>query len=250
MVQQLKTDTPITRPSLWKYIGEHIKVWFEVFRFLRFKRHFKPKADGDGHPVLVIPGFMTTDWSTRTYRSYIDEFGYQSYGWGLGRNLGDISELNILEEKIDELYDKHQEPVSLVGWSLGGVYARQLAKVKSAKVRQVITVCSPFAGIDQPNNAKWLFNLVSVGTEVSEADKQKWTQDIPSPAPVPTTALFSKDDGIVPWAACMECEEDNLHQNVEIKGTHFGLGFKPSVLHITQDRLKYTKENWPPYKAK
>jgi alpha/beta superfamily hydrolase len=244
MVQPKKETEPVKRPSIWKYIGEHIKVWIELIKFIWFKRTYRPKKDGDGHPVLVLPGFMTSDWSTKEYRKYLHEFGYTPYGWGLGRNYGGISELNLLANKIDLLYEQHQEPVSLIGWSLGGVYARQLAKAKPEKIRQVITVCSPFAGIDKPNNAAWLYKLVSIGLEIDEEDRKKWTTDIISTPPVPTTALFSKDDGIVPWQVCMEPLEDDIHQNVEIEGTHFGLGFKPSVLRITQDRLKYSKDHW------
>lgn len=212
-----------------------------------FKRTYQPVNDGDGHPVLVIPGFMTSDWSTKEYRRFLQKFGYTAYGWGLGRNYGDISELNLLEQKIDQLYEQYQQPISLIGWSLGGVYARQLAKARPEKVRQVITVCSPFAGIDEPNNAKWLYKLVSIGRKVDPADQQKWTSDIVSPPEVPTTALYSKDDGILPWQVCKEPIEDDIHQNVEITGTHFGLGFKPAVLNITQDRLKYNKDNWQKY---
>jgi len=239
----------IQRPSLFKYVSEHIKVWGELGRSFKFRRTYKPTTKGDGHPVLVIPGFLGSDYSTGRVRRFLKKLGYTPYGWGLDRNLGDISKLNVLLEKAEKLYNIHGEKVSLLGWSLGGVYARQIAKAKPEIIRQVITMGSPFAGIDQPNNAKWLYDLINKGKVVSEADKEKWMKDIAAPAPVPTTAIYSKNDGIVPWQACMEQTVDAIHQNVRIEGCHFGLGHNPEVWLILEDRLQYTRENWKIYQG-
>lgn len=249
MTKQEKHTEAIKRPSFLKYVAEHFKVWNELRLSNKFRRTFKPSTKGDGHPVLVIPGFLGSDLSTGRLRRFLKKIGYTPYAWGLGRNYGDISQLNILLEQIGSLYEKHQKKVSLIGWSLGGVYARQLAKAKPELVRQVITMGSPFSGIDAPNNASWLYNLINYRRPVAEVD-QKWLKDISAPAPVPTTAIYSKDDGIVPWQTCMEQTIDATHQNVRIEGSHFGLAHNPEVWVIVEDRLRYDADNWQIYTGK
>lgn len=246
MTDSRNNKNPIKRPSFYKYVGEHFKVWNELRKFYKYRKNKKIPKTGDGHPVLVLPGFMGSDFSTKEFRKFLKKLGYTAYKWDLGRNYGKISQLNILLKKIQDLHDTHQSKVSLIGWSLGGVYARQLAKAKPSLVRQIITMGSPFAGIDEPNNAHWLYSLINSNREISDSDK-KWMEDIISPAPVPTTAIYSKEDGIVPWEACMEPVEDELHQNIEIKGTHFGLGINLTVWAIAEDRLQYSAENWSKY---
>ncbi len=236
----------IKRPSWKKYLGEHFKVWQEIWRLNKFRKTYKPERLGDGHPVLMIPGFLGSDLSTGRIRVFLNKIGYETYGWELGRNYGNVAKLNLLEERLVSLHDKHQTEVSLVGWSLGGVYARQIAKANPGAVRQVITMGSPFAAIEAPNNAKWLYDLINRHKPVSEAD-QKWLQDIDAPAPIPTTAIYSKEDGIVPWQACMEKVVDEIHQNVRITGSHFGLGFNPQVWRIIENRLQYQVDNWRIY---
>lgn len=235
-------DLIIKRPSVIKYIAEHFRVFSELRQSYKFEKTYQPKTKGDGHPVLVIPGFMGSDWSTGRVRKFIENLGYTTYGWELERNYGDISKLNVLLKRIEALHDQHQAQVSLLGWSLGGVYARQLAKARPELIRQILTMGSPFAGINEPNNAAWLYRLINKNRVVAEADK-KWMHDIAAPAPVPTTAIYSKSDGIVHWKTCME-QEDDIHQNVEIKGGHFGLGHNPEVWLIIEDRLKYHHTNW------
>ncbi|MFT7605248.1 MAG: pimeloyl-ACP methyl ester carboxylesterase, partial [Saprospiraceae bacterium] len=148
----------------------------------------------------------------------------------------------ILLAKIEEIYKEHGEQVSLIGWSLGGVFARQLAKAKPEMIRQVITLGSPFQGVHQPNNVAWVYNLVSGGKRIKDMDPVLF-QNIPLPAPVPTTAIYTKEDGIVPWELCIEIE-DEIHQNIQVRGSHLGLGVNHSVLDIIADRLLYSREDW------
>ena len=233
----------LKRPSAFKYILEHFKVWKELWASYRFRRSYSVEQAGDEHPVLVIPGFLGSDFSTSRVRRFIKRIGYTPYTWELGRNYGDVNQLNDLRERLMEIYKKHDTKVTLIGWSLGGVYARQLAKDQPELIRQIITLGSPFGGINQPNNAAWLYKLINKGKSINPASK-KWFENIPAPAPVPTTAVYSKEDGIVPWQACMEEVEDEIHENVEINGSHFGLGHNPAVWIIIADRLKYSAKNW------
>ena len=110
---------------------------------------------GDGHPVLVLPGLLASDLSTQPLRSFLKSHGYAAHGWKQGRNLGLRSgvERSMLE-RVEELYDRHGgRKISLVGWSLGGIYARQIAKRVPDKVRSVISLGSPFTGNPKATNA-------------------------------------------------------------------------------------------------
>jgi len=129
-------------------------------------------------------------------------------------NFGNLKDVEELANKIENVFKEKNQKISLIGWSLGGVYARQIAKRYPEKIRQVITLCSPFAGADEPNNAEWLFSLVHGGTKIKDLDPN-WLASLPTPATVPTTALYSKTDGVVPWQVCMEEVEDAIHQFIK-----------------------------------
>lgn len=230
------------------HITEVFRAYSDFRKSKAFLKAFKKNRQGDGHPVFVIPGFLGSGTSTKLLRKFVDRLGYESHDWGLGRNLGDVEELALLEDKIDAIYQKSQQKISLIGWSLGGVYARELAKSRPNKIRQVITLGSPFGGITKPNNAAWVYTLLK--GKGAESFDPEWIASLPNPAPVPTTALYSKEDGIVPWKVCLEKIEDDLHQNVEIKGAHTALANNASTLLLIADRLKYQAENWKPFEYK
>lgn len=233
----------IAKPSIFRFMGENVKVWIELWRARTFRKSYQVTKIGDGHPVLVIPGFLASDLSSYPIRKFIREQGYSPYPWGMGRNFGDIRQLKKLVLQIEQLYAKHETPVSLIGWSLGGVYARQLAKENPTMIRQVITLASPFAGINEPNNASWMYRLLNDHRPISPAEQQ-WIDDLPNPPAVPTTALYSKEDGVVPWQTCMEPKEDHLHQNIEVTGGHFGMGYNPATLLVIADRLQLQANSW------
>lgn len=234
-----------TKPSLFWFLTEggraSIEYGFNIPYYL-FNKH---KNSGDGHPVLVFPGFMTTDYSTRPLRRFLTKCGYTAYGWELGRNYAKEEFLDELVFKVEELYLEHKKKISLVGWSLGGIYARQVAKERPHLIRQITTLGSPFKAVHKPNNAQWMYNILTNGEGVKGVDPELLA-DIPMAAPVPTTAIYTKQDGIVPWHVCME-EEDDIHQNVEVQGSHIGLGVNNTVLDIIADRLQYSLENWVHY---
>ncbi|HEX7790364.1 MAG TPA: alpha/beta hydrolase, partial [Afipia sp.] len=163
--------------------------------------NFAPK--GDGHPVLVLPGLITSDAATRPLRSFLENRGYAVSGWGLGRNLG--LRAGVQDGMVDllkDLNDAHGRKVSLVGWSLGGLYARQLAKMMPDRVRSVITLGSPFAGNPRATNAWRTYEAVS-GQRADHSDP-RFGGDMAQTPPVPTTAIFSRTDGICAWQGCVE----------------------------------------------
>lgn len=233
----------IKRPSkVWSFTeASRALVEFGIFYPYKFLSRL-PKL-GDGHPVIFLPGFLASDKSTVPLRSFVFNLGYQVYGWGPGRNLADVNNLDLLVEKIENLYIKYDQKVSIVGWSLGGVFARQIAKARPHLVRQVITMGSPFKGITKPNNAKWIYDIITKGEGISSICPDL-IADIPMPAPVPTTAIYSKEDGIVPWQFCMEQYETAIHQNIQVRGSHLGMGVNPSILWLIADRLQHHDDNW------
>lgn len=237
-----KSTNTVDRPPLFWLLTEGSRAIAELGFSIPYRHFLAGQDEGDGHPVLVLPGFLSTDTSTRVMRKFIHKLGYTPYGWELGRNTADASFVDVLQRKVEDLYASHGEAVTVIGWSLGGVYARQLGKAMPEKVRQLITLGSPFAGIQEPNNVAWIYNLISKGDRIRRADPELF-EDIPLPAPVPTTAVFTKEDGIVPWHLCME-REDEIHQNVQVRGSHVGLGVNPIVLEIIADRLLHRKADW------
>ena len=238
----------INKPSLFWALTEAGRAITELGISLPFRSIHKNMNKGDGHPVMVLPGFMASERSTYPLRKFLDNLGYAVHDWGLGRNLGKPTYKEDLIEKIDALYEEHGERISLVGWSLGGVFAREIAKERPHIIRQVITLGSPFRAVIKENNATWIYSYVSGGEKVEDIDPALLAE-IPNPAPVPTTAIYSKEDGVVPWQYCMEAEEDATHQNVQVRGSHLGLGHNLSVLRLIADRLQYAEETWQPFQA-
>jgi pimeloyl-ACP methyl ester carboxylesterase len=197
---------------------------------------------GDGHPVLVLPGLLADDGSTRPLRGFLNAHGYRAHGWKLGRNMGlrGSVEADMLA-RIDELYDRYGgRKVSLVGWSLGGLYARQLAKLVPEKVRCLISLGSPFAGSPKSTNAWRAYELAS-GGKVEDLDLL--THDLAETPPVPTTSIFSRTDGICAWQGCLNVDGPQA-ENIEVMGSHLGLGHNPAVVFAIADRLAQPEGEW------
>lgn len=197
---------------------------------------------GDGHPVLVIPGFAASDNSTVPLRKFLVSLGYDALPWEEGINLGKTFYITRLIERVEKMAAETGHKVSLVGWSLGGVYAREIARHTPEHIRQVITLGSPFGGLFEPNNIRWLHELIH-GKSYQKIP-EGLLDEILVPPPVPCTALFSKDDGIVPWEYCKERVENQFVQNVQVSGSHFGLGHNPAVLYCVGDRLATNPNEW------
>ncbi len=239
----------ISRPSIFWLLSEPGRALMELGASYPYKKLFTKTKKGDGHPVMILPGFLSSEVSTKALREYVADLGYDVYDWGLGRNMGKLEYMELLIDRIDEIYRKTKKKVSLIGWSLGGVFARQIAKERPHLTRQVITLAAPFAGLGEPNNVAWIYRVLNYGKKVKEVN-QSLMEDLPLPAPVPTTAIYSKVDGIVPWEFCIEKDEDKIHQNIEVRSSHIGMGVNFSVLTIIADRLSYKKDNWIKFKAK
>src|SRR6202167_2060003 len=150
---------------------------------------------GDGHPVLVFPGLVASDVSTRPLRSFLKNRGYAVSGWLQGRNLGLRHGVQQgMVDLVHKLNDTHGRKISLVGWSLGGIYARQLAKMMPPRVRSVITLGSPFAGHPKATKAWRVYERAS-GRRADQED-HRFGGSLSATPPVPTSAIFSRTDGI------------------------------------------------------
>lgn len=193
---------------------------------------------GDGHPVLVLPGYWAGDGSTAVLRRYLRALGYRTHSWGLGQNLGlEDGVGGRLLDRLEALHARYGRALSLVGWSLGGVYARELAKLAPARVRQVVTLGSPF-GMERRGEADWLQSMV-FGADRAPGR----TGRIADPPPVPSTAIVSRSDGIAGHRACREAPAAQA-ENIEVMGSHIGLGMNPLVLFAIADRLAQREGAW------
>lgn len=205
----------------------------EYGHFLLSFPHLARLPRGDGHPVLVLPGFMASDASTRPMRTLLKRLGYEARGWKLGRNLGAPPAVrDAMRARLTELHRRSGCKVSVIGWSLGGVYARELARGAPDMVRQVITLGSPFNGHPTANHADALFRRLNPGTPVDwEGFRRRRV-----PPSVPTTSIYSRSDGIVAWQCSLE-EPAPHTENIEVRGSHCGLGVNPQVLKIIARKL-------------
>ncbi|MBT9458149.1 MAG: alpha/beta hydrolase [Burkholderiaceae bacterium] len=195
---------------------------------------------GDGHPVLVFPGLGANDLTTAPLRSFLDSLGYVSQPWSQGFNFGPRK--GVLERgqaDLRALYREYGQKVSLIGWSLGGLYARELAKELPEQVRCVITLGTPFTGHPRATNAWRFFELVSG----HKSNDPAMMEELRKPPPVPTTSIFSRSDGIVAWR-CSVNEPAPHTENIEVQASHVGLGLNPVALYAIADRLAQDPEQW------
>jgi Palmitoyl protein thioesterase len=243
-----KKSGKIKAPSLGLMLMEGRAIW-ELGAYVAALPMFGKLPKGDGHPVLVLPGLAATDMSTKPLRSFLKKRGYQAEGWGLGRNLGLRD--GLLEKmlgRVDETYDTYGEKISLIGWSLGGIFARELAKLRPEKIRVVITLGSPHSGDRKATNAGRFYEFVA-GHSVESPPIETLLHKAP---PVPSTSIYSKTDGIVPWQNCHQTKpvsktKAKFNENIQVAGSHCGLGVNPSVLYVIADRLAQKEGHWVPF---
>lgn len=210
---------------------------------------FAPR--GDGHPVLVLPGFLAGDASTAPLRRTLNALGYDARGWGLGANIGPRSvgsDGQLLVDLIEDIFMSTGRKPSLVGWSLGGVLARIAAVGAPERVRQVITLGSPFAGSPKSTNAWRLYEKVS-GAPIGGTQQDAMMADAKGPSPVPSSAIYSRDDGICAWRSCRS-PRSRRAENIEVHGSHCGLGVNTSVLYAVADRLAQAEGEWSPFRPR
>jgi hypothetical protein len=236
------------RPSSALLITEMPRALTELQALAHAAPFLQTLPRGDGHRVLVLPGFMGDDRSTAPLRWFLTCRGYRALPWRLGRNLGPTDEIIDGMEALFEGFGNMGQRISIVGWSLGGIFARELARSHSGAVRSVITLGSPFllhAGERDLTNAAEAYDAASV------LHSQRASEVMPfeprPPMPVPTTNIYSRADGVVPWESCLDMHGDCC-ENIEVPGSHAGMGHNPVVLAVIADRLAQRDGSWHAYR--
>lgn len=244
-------QTPVTRDRRYA-MAEGPRALAEMASLLPAAPYLALAPRGDGHRVLVLPGFGGGDGSTTVIRRYLAGQGLVPHAWGLGRNLG--SAMPDLQQRLSERLEAvwregGQRPVSLVGWSLGGVYARLLTHIHPEWVRQVITLGSPIGGTPQPSRAQRVMSRMgAAGMDRQEALRLRRLASDPLPQ-VASSAVYSRTDGIVPWQIARQ-QPGPLAENIEVYGSHIGLGFNASALYLLAERLAQPQARWTPFQRR
>ncbi|HYG93890.1 MAG TPA: alpha/beta fold hydrolase [Nocardioides sp.] len=209
-----------------------------------------PSRDvGHGRPVLVLPGFSANDAMTGRLRGHLRSRGFRVHGWGQGRNIGLTDTLiDGLVVRFEELHEKYDEPVAVVGWSFGGVLARWLAHTYPDDVRQVVCLGSPWRAEGERTRATAMFERSRQRHGISDRAKPM-VELLRGPVPVPTTAIYSKTDGIVPWRGCRvdDATDPAPAENIEVLSSHVGMVANPLVLAAVVDRLSQDPADWRPF---
>lgn len=237
-------------PSLAYAIAEFPRALLEFASLLPAHFILKNAPRGDGHPVMTLPGYRSDDSAMLAMRRYLERWGYHAYPWGLGTNLG-VGYQRIDYEKrviarLESIVEKHGETASLVGWSLGGVIAREVTKRRPDLVRQIITLGSPLA--DAPE-ATTVFRIMR-HTSAEEVTNEVLSvmRQVATPLPdVRCICIYSDSDGIVSPQIARDLVSPNV-ENIRVSSSHFGMGVNPVILFIIADRLSQTEADWKPFR--
>ena len=238
---------PATPPNSFLRYTEPSRALFDLASFYAMRPMLSGLPSGDGHGVLVLPGFMASDYSTGPMRNLLTELGYDVVGWDLGRNVRvDNARVEAMKSCVDALFERTGRKISIIGWSLGGVFARELAKMMPEKVRMVISLGSPISDDRDHTIAAKLFELLN-GREPEPLKDGNFTNLHEAP-PVPTTSILTKADGVVHWRGSVQ-EPGEQTENIEVYASHCGLGVNPSVMIALADRLAQDEGQWAPFRV-
>ena len=244
-------DSQRRGPSMIDAVTEMPRLVAEAGLFsLSWPALLASAARGPSHPVVVVPGFLGGDDSTLILRRFLTRLGYHPQPWLLGQNRGHPKAIERLGRRFYRLFQVYGEPITLIGQSLGGVYARELAREFPDAVRSVITLGSPFGAHDPSETNPMvtrLFESMS-GMSVEEMRAMAGDRDPTLALSMPSTAIYSKTDGVVSWRACMQ-QETPTAENIEIIGSHTGMAVHPAALMIVADRLTQPIGGWKKYRA-
>jgi pimeloyl-ACP methyl ester carboxylesterase len=238
------SSSPALAPPSTLLLALEGRAWLELAALVPALPALAAAPRGDGHPVLVLPGFMGDDYSTRALRWFLRDRGYHAHAWRLGRNTGPHDHVVAgLVARLRALHERHGRRVSLVGWSLGGIYARELARAYPDHVRSVITLASPF----RDPSASVVARLQRLGlVPRAERDRDVPLERLRAPLSVPTTAFYSLTDGIVAWQSCL-VDPGPFAENLAVRSSHCGMGHHPTVLLAIADRLAQPEGAWRPF---
>jgi pimeloyl-ACP methyl ester carboxylesterase len=215
----------------WGMFARELRSAVDPRRFLAPRTTLDAQV-GQGRPVLVVPGFLASDTSTRPLRMALREAGFRAHGWKRGRNFGLGADIfDIIDARVTHI--ARGQPVAIVGWSLGGLIAREYAKHAPDQIAKVVTLGSPICGDPRQNNNVWrLYELVAR----HPVDAPPVPCVLHEKPPVETTAIWSRRDGIV--AAESACAADCADRSVEIGCGHIEMMFVPEAIRAVIDALR------------
>jgi pimeloyl-ACP methyl ester carboxylesterase len=241
----LDTQELVSAPGPWLLMMEARAPW-EYAAMLAAAPWLNKLPVGDGHPVIVFPGLGASDFTTLPLRNFLRDRGYTPYAWKQGFNFGPRhGVLDRCRAQLHEVAGRHHERVSLIGWSLGGVYARELAKEQPEHARCVITLGTPFNGHPRATNAWRFYEMVS-GQSTHDPVLMAQVRGAP---PCPTTSIYSKSDGVVAWQCSLNPVAPHT-ENIEVHASHIGMGMNPLALYAIADRLAQDPQAWRPFDVK
>ena len=205
-----------------------------------------PCPQGDGHPVIVYPGLRGGAITTLHLRRFLRDCGFDVHDWEGGVNTGPDGVfddwLQPHCDRVRELHGLSGRKVSLIGWSLGGIYAREIARACPESVRQVVTMGTPFGALSHGNHAGTVFRILNRDRAHLTPEIEARLRETP---PVPTTSIYSRSDGIVCWQGCIE-KKTALSESVQVDAIHLGMGSHPQVLRVVANRLSQPEGRWRP----
>lgn len=232
----MPTSSTPKAPALRLLGLEPIRAALEFIQHVGMPPGTRPR--GDGHPVVVFPGLASDGRATAPLRRFCAQLGYEVHDWGRGFNTGPEGEVTAwlegLTRELASRIGRSGRRVSLIGWSLGGIYAREVAKRLPGRVRRVITIGTPLTGDPAQTHASLIYRVLN--GRLPPLDRRLRAQLRRAP-PVPTTSIYSRSDGIVAWQACVQQGRPAQVDNVEIDGSHCGMGWNAAVLDVVAARL-------------
>jgi pimeloyl-ACP methyl ester carboxylesterase len=222
-------------PARWELVRE-LRVLRERLALAaalpQLRRQVPP---GNGEAVMVVPGFATDDGWTEKLRSFLTSIGYETTGWGLGRNRGNVPDLiPQIIDRLDKLFTRCEMPVRVVGWSLGGYLAREAARERPELVDRVVTLGSPVVGgpiytASAPIYTRKGYDLDEIAASVLEREQH--------PIEVPVYALYSRTDGVVSWRASIDTFDNALVEHHEVAASHLGMVSSPRAYRLIAELL-------------
>jgi pimeloyl-ACP methyl ester carboxylesterase len=234
-------------PALPLYLSEPGRAVADYGLYLAARPLMQHLPRGDGHSVLVLPGLLADDVSTHALRVVLRKLGYDVHGWGLGRNIGPTAAcVNGTRALLDQLNDSSGNTVTVIGWSLGGIFARDLARRTPDSVRQVVTLGTPFRlARHSQSRATKVFDRFS---HLHVEHRTLPLESESTPLEVPTTSIYSHFDGIVHWQTCLNTPGERC-ENIAVMASHLGLGHHPASIWAVADRLAQPEGTWKPFRA-
>ncbi|WP_347352829.1 hypothetical protein [Intrasporangium sp.] len=243
----------VAPPPLSLFALESARARVEWLSLVVSQRLLDPPR-GSGEPVLVLPGLLAGDEATEPLRRILGGLGHVAHGWGLGVNVGPTAHIldglvaRVLALSEAARAERHDGRVQLVGISLGGILARELARQVPDHVGRVVTIGSPFRIVDhRQSRLAGVFQSLS-HLHVSRERFDIFRQDA-LPQHVPTTAVYSRSDGVVSWRACVEDPGTEAHESVEVHSSHTGMPYNPATVYVVADRLAGDPAHWQPFRA-